>query len=106
MSVSIKFTDHVDFETKDGQFAFTIKVNDETIGIEVLRAEEHHPEGNVYSCIFEDYISTRRVPNEAQENRMETIGIFVLVIPFVIGFFVGKQYGIQQAQQEDNDVGR
>lgn len=38
MSVSIKFTDHVDFETKDGQFAFTIKVNDETIGIEVLRA--------------------------------------------------------------------
>ena len=65
MSVSIKFTAHVDFETKDGQFAFTIKVNDETIGIEVLRAEEHHPEGNVYSCIFEDYISTRRVPNEA-----------------------------------------
>ena len=41
-----------------------------------------------------------------RENRMETIGIFVLVIPFVIGFFLGKQYGIKQAQQEDNDVGR
>ena len=32
---------------------------------------------------------------------MELIGIFVLVIPFVIGYFVGKQAGIKEAQNND-----
>ena len=29
---------------------------------------------------------------------MELIGIFILVIPFVIGFLVGKQVGIKEEQ--------
>ena len=29
---------------------------------------------------------------------MELIGIFVLVIPFIIGFLVGKQVGIKEEQ--------
>ena len=32
---------------------------------------------------------------------MELIGIFVLVIPFVIGYFVGKQAGIKEVQEND-----
>ena len=28
---------------------------------------------------------------------METIGIFILVIPFVIGYFYGKQVGIKKS---------
>ena len=33
--------------------------------------------------------------------QMELIGIFILVIPFVIGYFVGKQAGIKEAQNND-----
>ena len=32
---------------------------------------------------------------------MELIGIFILVIPFVIGYLVGKQVGIKKAQNND-----
>ena len=32
---------------------------------------------------------------------MELIGIFILVIPFVIGYLVGKQAGIKEAQSND-----
>ena len=32
---------------------------------------------------------------------MELIGIFILVIPFVIGYFVGKQAGIKEEQKND-----
>lgn len=32
---------------------------------------------------------------------MELIGIFILVIPFVIGYLVGKQAGIKKAQNND-----
>ena len=31
---------------------------------------------------------------------MELVGIFVLVIPFVIGYMLGKQAGIKEAQGE------
>ena len=33
--------------------------------------------------------------------QMELIGIFILVIPFVIGYLVGKQAGIKKAQNND-----
>ena len=33
--------------------------------------------------------------------QMELIGIFILVIPFVIGYFVGKQAGIKEVQNND-----
>ena len=33
--------------------------------------------------------------------QMELIGIFILVIPFVIGYLVGKQAGIKEAQNND-----
>ena len=32
---------------------------------------------------------------------MELIGIFILVIPFVIGYLVGKQAGIKEVQEND-----
>ena len=31
---------------------------------------------------------------------MDLIGIFILVIPFMIGYFVGKQHGLKQTQKE------
>jgi|TARA_B100001248_G_C27322026_1_gene427230 hypothetical protein len=34
---------------------------------------------------------------------MELIGIFILVIPFVIGYFVGKQAGIKEAKKNGTD---
>ena len=35
--------------------------------------------------------------------QMELIGIFILVIPFVIGYFVGKQAGIKEAKKNGTD---
>ena len=32
---------------------------------------------------------------------MELIGIFILVIPFVIGYFLGKQAGIKEEQDRN-----
>lgn len=33
-------------------------------------------------------------------KQMETIGIFILVLPFVIGYMVGKQVGIKEARKD------
>ena len=38
------------------------------------------------------------------EEYMELIGIFILVIPFVIGYFVGKQAGIKEAQKDGSET--
>ena len=34
---------------------------------------------------------------------MELIGIFILVIPFVIGYLVGKQAGIKEKQNKNEN---
>ena len=34
---------------------------------------------------------------------MELIGIFILVIPFVIGYLVGKQAGIKEEQNRNKN---
>lgn len=34
---------------------------------------------------------------------MELIGIFILVIPFVIGYLVGKQAGIKEAKNKNEN---
>ena len=31
---------------------------------------------------------------------METIGIFILVLPFVVGYMVGKEVGIKEARKD------
>ena len=36
-----------------------------------------------------------------KNGNMELIGIFILVIPFVIGYLVGKQAGIKEGQNND-----
>ena len=34
---------------------------------------------------------------------MEPIGIFILVIPFVVGYLVGKQAGIKEEQNRNEN---
>ena len=46
-----------------------------------------------------DYNTGKFITVEKWE--MELIGIFILVIPFVIGYLVGKQAGIKEAQNND-----
>ena len=35
---------------------------------------------------------------------MELIGIFILVIPFVIGYLIGKQAGIKEEYNKKNNL--